>query len=410
MALKARGVWTGVGEIGKTRTDVAGWAKKLAEHGFTDVFPNLKDGAGRIYWPSKKFAQCVAPGFEVIDLPEWILEECTQHGIRFHAWMIDYYEGANGPAFQANPEWAARDWKGEATTAMQLRGEPYGAIWMCPARRPGYTDQWLVPLYADFAERYGVESIHHDYVRYPGDAAPDQYCFCDYCLKAMPEWAGMINPGYESEQFYHESYDREFLEAHWEQSPRVLPPNWDRLDRGSKSRFLLESSFFHGGRHDLDYFFYRFRVEQIQKFVHESAIAVRSANSRTKLSAAIFKNPIHSGRFIGQDWREFKSDVDLYIPMDYRDHYPGTFDQYLDLLQFSIVQQKEWTPSGASLWIGIAINFLFKEEPNGPYPQEKISRVIQRVEAAGAEGIVLFSEWQFGQFQVWDTLRSAFSA
>jgi hypothetical protein len=30
----------------------------------------------------------------------------------------------------------------------------------------------------------------HDYVRYPGDLAPDTYCFCDYCLAQIPEYAG----------------------------------------------------------------------------------------------------------------------------------------------------------------------------------------------------------------------------
>ena len=37
-----------------------------------------------------------------------------------------------------------------------------------------------------------VDSVHHDYVRYPGDVAPDDYCFCDYCLEHISKYA-MLN-------------------------------------------------------------------------------------------------------------------------------------------------------------------------------------------------------------------------
>ena len=33
----------------------------------------------------------------------------------------------------------------------------------------GYTDQWLLPMIEEIATNYAVDSIHHDYVRYPGD-------------------------------------------------------------------------------------------------------------------------------------------------------------------------------------------------------------------------------------------------
>lgn len=409
MSLKVRGVWTGPTEAGRTQAEVDAWAENLHRHGFTDVLPNLKAGHGLLFWPSKRFPEAVARGYQDFDLPAAMLEALTKRSMRLHAWFIDYYEGVNGQAFKSHPEWAATDWKGRPTTAMELRGQPYGAIWMCPARRPGYTDQWLVPCYEEFAEMYGVETIHHDYIRYPGDAAPDQYCFCDYCLENLPRWAGYISDKYPNEPFYHEKYDREFLEAHWEPSPRVLPANWDLLDRGSKSRFLLEGGFFQGGRNDLDYFFYRYRIERINEFAKLSHAAVKKANPKVGLSGAIFKNPIHSGRFIGQDWREFAQWMDVCIPMDYRDHFPGTFEQYLDLLEETIYKQKQWSEASAALWIGIAVNFLFKEEPNGPYPSEKLRRAIERIESTGVEGIVLFCESQLTEFGMWDQVRISFA-
>jgi hypothetical protein len=217
----------------------------------------------------------------------------------------------------------------------------------------------------------------------------------------LPRWAGFVNEAYPDEPFYHELYDRPYLEAHWEQSPRVLPANWDRLPRHEKSRFLWEGSFFQGGRSDLDYFFYTYRVEMVRRFAREAAEAVRRARPGMKVSAAVFKNPVHSGRFIGQDWRGFLGSVDELMPMDYRDHYPGTFEQYLNLLRESIGRQREWAKGFGALLPGVAVNFLFKEEPLGPYPVEKMERVIETVMGTGVEGMMVFSASQLSHYDVW---------
>ena len=105
---------------------------------------------------------------------------------------------------------------------------------MCPARRPGYTDQWLIPLIKEFALRYDADAIHHDYVRYPGDLAPDTYCFCDYCLEQIPKYAGYYSPAHPDHALLA-PMDRPHIEAHWERSPKVLPPNWNEYTCGMKS-------------------------------------------------------------------------------------------------------------------------------------------------------------------------------
>ena len=139
-------------------------------------------------------AQPAVPGsrgarYREFDFPAVLIREAHARGIAVHAWFFDFAEGANSHVAQTHPEWLALSPDGKPTTAEILRGQPYRMAWMCPARRPGYTDQWLIPLIKEFAERYDVDAIHHDYVRYPGDLAPDTYCFCDYCLKHLPEYA-----------------------------------------------------------------------------------------------------------------------------------------------------------------------------------------------------------------------------
>ncbi len=402
-----RGIWCGSSEAGLTDQSVADYVGRMADAGFNLILVHLKGGDGRICWPSVRFAEIVAPDYQDFDLPDALLKECRKRGIELHAWFIDYYEGENGAAYRQHPEWAARNARGNTTADETLRGKRYNAVWMCPARRPGYTDQWLVPLHEDFAAKYDFDAIHHDYIRYPGDLAPDQYCFCDYCLEQIPRWAGFVNDAYPEEPFFHELYDRPYLEAHWEQSPRVLPANWSSLDRASKSRFLLEGSFFQTGRPDLDYFFYTYRVEAVVAFARQAREAVTRARPGMKISAAVFKDPIHSGRFIGQDWRRFEGLVDQFLPMDYRDHYPGTFDQYLALLKESIERQKTYTQS--ELIPGIALNFLYKEEPNGPYPPEKLERAVQAIAETGVQGMAIFSESQLDQFGLRETCRRLFA-
>lgn len=404
-----RGVWGGSAECGTSRESVTAYVNRLAEAGINALFMGIKEGDGLLCWPSEVHPMAVKSGYRDFDLPAVLGEKCRENGIALHAWLIDFYEGEHGAANQAHPEWAMRDATGRPTSETSLRGQRYNAIWMCPAQRPGYTDQWLVPIYRELAERYDLASIHHDYIRYPGDLAPDQYCFCDYCLDEMVRYAGYMNESWPNEPFLHDLYDRPHLESHWEQSPRVLPAAWNTWPREWKAKFLLDGSFFQGGREDLDYFFYTFRTHQINRFARESFHAVKGANPTIKLSGAVFKNPVHSGRFIGQDWRQFSPHMEIAVPMDYRDHFPGTFDQYLDLLAETIERQKLWSADMESLWIGIATNFLFKEEPDGPYPPDKLPRVLERIASTGVEGVVMFSSGQFERYGVWKQLPSAFA-
>jgi uncharacterized lipoprotein YddW (UPF0748 family) len=239
-----RGVWCGADSAGRTGAEVEAFAERLRNAGINLVVMCVKGGNGEVFWPSDRLPQTVAPGYAEFDLPAALLAACRARGMQFHAWFIDFMDGKDGAALTAHPEWAMRDPEGNTTASEVLRGKPYHSVWMCPARRPGYADQWLFPMMAEFAGRYDVDAIHHDYIRYPGDLAPDLYCFCDACLEDIPRYAGYVSERYPDEPFYHESYDRPYLESHWEQSPRVLPGNWSTLPRAMKARFLLEGSFF----------------------------------------------------------------------------------------------------------------------------------------------------------------------
>lgn len=360
---------------------VEDYVERVHAMGINVILVEVKGGHGLLSWPSEVRPEAVNPGYATFDFPRFFAAACRRRGIEFHAWFIDFYEGEHSPAAQAHPEWLQRDRMGRTTAEETLRGRRFSSVWMCPAQRRGYAEQWLIPLMAEFARRYDAHSIHHDYIRYPGDLAPDQYCFCDRCLEDMPRALGYYSKRYPNEAFPHPLYDREYLEAHWEPTPRVLPENWATLRRHMKADFLREGSFFAGGRYDLDYFFYLYRTDAIRRFARHAHEAIQAANPKVGVSAAVFKNPIHSGRFIGQDWRTFPPHVDTCIPMNYGAHIPGTFEQQLGLHQETIEDQKVWAADYARYWPGISVGDVFAEE------SDALDRVRRGLEARDPQAV-----------------------
>jgi uncharacterized lipoprotein YddW (UPF0748 family) len=358
--LKGRAVWAHPRDAGTTEASVKAFVDRLAAAHVNTVVMEVKTAAG-IFWPSQRFSAAVVPAYREFDFPAVLVREAHVRRIQVHAWFFDFAEGGDSPVVQEHPEWLARNPTGLPTTAEVLRGQPYRLAWMCPARRPGYTDQWLIPLIVEFASRYEVDAIHHDYVRYQGDLAPDTYCFCDFCLKALPKYASYYSEVRPTDPLLA-PMDRPHLEAHWEKSPRVIPPNWADYGREMQARFLLGGSFFPGGHYDLDYFFYEYRVHHVEQFTREVAEAVRKVRPGVEFSAAVFRNPVQSGRFLGQDWRRFSPWVQYLMPMDYRSHYAGDLNAHLELLAESIQQQKAWARDFPHLWIGVAAYQLYDEE------------------------------------------------
>jgi hypothetical protein len=84
--------------------------------------------------------------------------------------------------------------------------------------------------------------------------------------------------------------------------------------------------------------------------------------SQIGVSAAVFKNPIQSGRFIGQQWDEWTPWISVFMPMTYRSHFAGGFDAYLDHLTETTARQMEWVRREKPLYAGIATTYLFREE------------------------------------------------
>ena len=103
-------------------------------------------------------------------------------------------------------------------------------------------------------------------------------------------------------------------------------------------------------------------LHQIDTFVREARERVRKINPKIEISAAVFKNPVQSGRFIGQRWHEWSRWIDVYMPMTYRSHFAGSFEDYLAHLTEITGRQLEWTRREQPLFAGIASTYLYREE------------------------------------------------
>ena len=355
-------IWAHPSDAGQTPESVRAFVEQCKRANIDLIVMMGKGTDGSIFWKSRRFPQAVAPAYQSFDLIEDLTREAHAQGIRVHIWLCDFVEGINGAAYREHPEWAQLNADGGITSTEPLNGgRPYGGLGMCPARRPGYTDQWLLPMIEELAANYPIDGIHHDYVRYTGDVAPDSYCFCDFCLKNLPRHA-LFNWETRPEERYRAQMVRPRIEANWEDSPSMLPADWEQRDRREKADFLLNGRTLPGGPADMRYFFYEYRVDQINAFVREAWERVKRINPRIEISAAVFKNPIQSARFIGQKWNDWTPWIDTFMPMSYRSHFQGSFDAYLDHLTEITTRQMEWIGRRKPLYVGIATTYLFREE------------------------------------------------
>jgi len=359
-AVEGRGVWAHPGDFGKSEKDVEAFFQIMKKANIQIVVPLVKDMAGRVYWHSRRFPEAIHPDYREFDVLRAITNIAPKYGIKVHAWLCDFGEAKDSLAFKLHPEWAMLSPEGGLTADEKLTSDrTYGPVWMCPARRPGYTDQWLLPMIEEVVRDYPVDGIHHDYVRYPGDAAPDTYCFCDYCLEHF--WSDNL-------LFYPSQPERQVPlknirlrpEANWDQDFTSRPADWTRLSREEKARSILEGKTIN--RADLDYFFYALRSDAVSRFVREAWERAASIRPDIEMSAAVFLNPMKSGRFIGQRWTDFAPWVDITMTMTYRSHFQGSFEDYLAYLADVVPAQVAWVGNKSGLYVGLDAYYIFQEE------------------------------------------------
>lgn len=369
---EGKGMWIHPRDLGKSEEEVKEFFELLKKCNINIIFPLVKNTGGAIFWHSRKFPSAIHPDYKEFDLLRAAAKYARKYKIKIHPWLCDFPEGKNSAAFMLHPEWAMLNPKGGYTSEEKLsKARPYNPVWMCPVRRPGYTDQWLLPMIEEIVKNYKVDGIHHDYVRYPGDVAPDSYCFCDYCLDHYLTYNHFFYSNRPDDQIPLKIVlPRE--EANWHYDLTLKPLDWPQMSREEKAEYLLKGKSIN--RNDLDYFLYETRCDAITQFVREATERARKIKPKIEFSAAVFINPMRSGRNIGQRWTDFATWIDIIIPMNYRSHFQGSFEDYLDYLEDYIEAQKRWCEGKSYLYAGITGHYIYKEERE---PWQKAIEILQ---------------------------------
>jgi len=370
--IEGRAIWAHPRDLGTSETEVKAFFDLLEKCHITVVFPLVKNTGGAIFWHSRKFPEAIHPDYRDFDLLEAAVRYAHRSRIKIHPWLCDFPESRNSAAYIKHPEWAMLNPEGGNTSQEKLdHDRPYNPVWMCPARRPGYVDQWLIPMIEEIVRDYDVDGIHHDYVRYPGDVAPDSYCFCDYCLENYLVYNHFYYPSRPHDTIVLKKVlPRE--EANWHNDLTLRPQNWDKMNRAEKADYLLNGKSVN--RNDLDYYFYATRVDAITRFVQESTERARKIKPEIEISAAVFINPMRSGRHIGQRWTDFAQWIDILAPMNYRSHFQGSFEDYLVYLSDYVKSQKGWCDGQSALYPGITGHYIYREERE---PWEKALDILE---------------------------------
>lgn len=417
--------WSVVPDAGKKNSaqkeaDMQAFVAQCAQAGFDLLVPLVKY-EGYLYWHSKRFPELVHPDFKDFDFVESMTRHAHAKGLKVHAWFCDFIEIESSRVVKEHPEWCMLNPDGKRTTSEMLNAtRPYWIVWMCPAQRPGYVDGHLIPLWEDLVRETRIDGGHHDYIRYPGDVAPDHYCYCDYCVDDIPRSQKMF---YSSmpDHVRDPKPDMPRPEASWHRDYTIRPSGWDTMSRADKAKWLLGGKTMKDGPVDLNYFFYEYRVDAITRYKRLATARTRAIRPEFEWSAAVFKNPYLSGRNIGQRWTDWTDQVDQMMPMNYRSHFPVEFERFLTQLEETVKWQKELCGDKCKLLAGIDASYIYKEEaeaadeatrknpPAGYYPESKLIRTIEACRKGGADGIVIFCAANLPEKKLWGAVEKSFA-
>jgi uncharacterized lipoprotein YddW (UPF0748 family) len=209
----------------------------------------------------------------------------------------------------------------------------YESPWSAPVR------ERAAAVAADLAERYDLDGIHLDYIRYPGP----EFDFSAGSLNAFRAWA----------------------------APLLDSDQRRRLDRGLERDPLAWAD-------SLPQMWQTFRREQVTTLVERIQIGVKAKRPWVIVSAAIFPDTVDARRDRGQDWPTWAREglVDALAPMAY-----GTDDRrFRDQIETVMA-----TAPRTEVWAGIG---SYLSGLDGTLSKIAIARRL------GTRGVLLFSyDW-----------------
>jgi uncharacterized lipoprotein YddW (UPF0748 family) len=171
-AQELRGIWLSRNELG-TKAQIAAIMDSLAANNFNTVYVNCWS-RGYPLFPSETFykhtGMYIDPNYAGRDILAEAIAEGHRRGLSVEAWFEyglvggynAYFPGTSGKGkiFDVHPDWVAKKLDGtEANTV--------GHYWMAPSRPE--VRQFLLELHREVAEKYDIDGIEFDRIRYSGN-------------------------------------------------------------------------------------------------------------------------------------------------------------------------------------------------------------------------------------------------
>ncbi len=320
-ATEVRGVWLHPNFFG---TDsIAAHAKmksvldEYLQAGINTLMMLVKTTSGYVYFRSALAP--MDPAFHW-DLFAVFLREAKQRRMVVHPWFCVFTEGAIVGTVRQHPEWLIRSKKGELVTSVNPA---------LPEVR-----QYEIDLMMELVQRYAVDWIHLDYIRYPCEPTEVYFSF-------DPQTRTMFKN--------HSGED---------------PMTWKSNDSGN----LFWNEWLAWNR------------EQVTQFIRELRAELKTVARPIRISAAVFPDAGNARVLIGQDWANWADQglVEMLCPMLYTNH-AGFFEKYLK-------RAIEIARGPCQMCVGIGIGTSHNQNtPEGMTEQVQISRRL------GADGVIFFS-------------------
>jgi len=295
------------------------WEKSMLDMkkgGFNMIVPNMWWG-GVAHYKSEhlplsktyekygdQIAQCVAAG--------------KKHGIEVHPWKVNWNLSTAPKSFIDRMRKEGR---------LQLHVGDNKKPWLCPSHPKNF--ELELKTMVEVAEKYDVDGVHFDYIRYPGSTG----CYCDGC--------------------------RERFEAVIGKKVENWPDDAYKGDLRSEYR--------------------DFRCAQITRLVKATAERVRAIKPYCKISAAVFNSYPGCRDSVAQDWVLWCKEgwLDFVCPMNYIPS-DEAFGQ-------RVSAQLGYVGGSAQFCSGVGVTLRWTHTAEQAISQIEIAR------EAGADGIIVFN-------------------
>ena len=253
----------------RTSLDVQKAIENAAAAGFTTVMFQVR-GNGTVFYPSRievwsEQFQFQDPGFDPL---RTAIESAHSHGVRILAWLnvMPGWRGADAPKdprqlWAQRPEWFLADSSGKRQPQTKAG---YVSLNPCLPEVRAY----LASITREIAERYEVDGIHLDYIRFPSQD-PDER-----------------GAGFPADARSYEAFRKQ----------RSLDPR--------KEPALYE----------------RWKADCVTALVRDIRKELTNTPRRPTLSAAVWATPRIGRERVSQDWESWAREglVDALFPMNYQ--------------------------------------------------------------------------------------------